>query len=322
MAPIRREVLRYLEEACPGSSIEPLPGDASTRSFYRVRLGAGRTRILMDYGSPFRGETDDMRLSRIFAAAGLPVARIEGASAQAGCLLLEDLGDLSLETALQASWARGAHAEALKLVEQAVELAAAVALHGTPVLAKSDRAAGPALDAERFRFEMDYFLEHYARGFRRQANLPAALQSALHALADAAAESPRRVLCHRDFHSRNLMVTRGHLAMVDIQDARWGPDTYDLASLLYDAYIDLEARDHGHLIERFRAALDPAPPLEEFQARFEIVAAQRMLKALGTFGYQVHVRGRQLYLPAMERTVKRLRQFRGQVLATCLRELL
>ena len=70
--------------------------------------------------------------------------------------------------------------------------------------------------------------------------MPDDLGRALHELADRAAASPRKVLCHRDFHSRNLMLPPDHsLAMVDIQDARWGPDSYDLASILRDAYIEM-----------------------------------------------------------------------------------
>ena len=86
---------------------------------------------------------------------------------------------------------------------------------------------------------MEFFLEHFADRFT-ELKIDSRLPAALTRLADRAAEAPHRVLCHRDFHSRNLMVTEdGSLAMVDIQDARWGPDSYDLASLLRDAYVDI-----------------------------------------------------------------------------------
>ena len=111
------------------------------------------------------------------------------------------------------------------------------------------------------------------------------LRPRLHALADAAAASSAPVLCHRDYHSRNLMVRGdGSLAMVDFQDARWGPDTYDLASLLRDAYVEI---DEG-LVERMVARFGDA---QDLRARFDLVAAERMIKALGTFGYQASVRG-------------------------------
>ena len=119
-----------------------------------------------------------------------------------------------------------------------------------------------------------------------------------------------RVLCHRDYHSRNIMVRAdGTLAMVDIQDARWGPDTYDIASLLRDAYVDLKDEEVDELLRDSTATnLPGAISLDALRARFDIVAAQRMLKALGTFGYQVAVMKRDRYRTAIPRTVERLRR--------------
>jgi aminoglycoside/choline kinase family phosphotransferase len=153
---------------------------------------------------------------------------------------------------------------------------------------------------------MDFFVEHYVRGFRGAESIDEALVASLRQLADVAAASPR-VLCHRDYHARNLMVLRdGELAMVDIQDARWGPDTYDLASLLRDAYVDLDEELVVELCERYRTGLPDPPEPGAFRSRFGIVAAQRMIKALGTFGYQVHRLGRDRYREAIPRTVRRL----------------
>ena len=178
----------------------------------------------------------------------------------------------------------------------------------TPALARVGSTAGPGLDSERFRFEMDFFLEHYARGLRACADLPVDLGLELHALADRAADTPRKVFCHRDFHSRNLMVREGgELFMVDIQDSRWGPDTYDLASLLRDAYVEIDQAWIDPLVESYRTALGSPPPAGEFRARFDLVSAQRMLKALGTFGYQVTQRRASRFLEGIPRTLERLR---------------
>jgi aminoglycoside/choline kinase family phosphotransferase len=297
----RPEIAGYLQASWPKARVSSIAGDASTRRFFRIHTPDGRTRILMDYGQPFRKETDDVRLARIFTDAGLRIAEILDIRGPVGCLLLEDLGDESLEAAIEENRSR-----ARDLLEQAVLLAAAVTDRGTEALARSDRRNGPALDAERFRFEMDFFLEHFAVGFVGRASLPDGLREALHELAKNAADSPRRVLCHRDYHSRNLMrLANGALAMVDIQDARWGPDSYDLASLLRDAYLDVEEEWIDALIERYRSALR-SPPADGFRSRLDRVSAQRMLKALGTFGYQTTVRKSSRYLGAITRTVRRL----------------
>jgi aminoglycoside/choline kinase family phosphotransferase len=155
---------------------------------------------------------------------------------------------------------------------------------------------------------MDFYLEHYVRGLLGHDREPDGLRSALHALADASADSPRRILCHRDFHSRNLLLRNdGSVAMVDIQDARWGPDSYDLASILRDAYLEFPETWIDPLVTLYvdRAAVADS---EDFRARFDIVSCQRMIKALGTFGSLRDSRDADRYLNAIPRTLERLRR--------------
>jgi aminoglycoside/choline kinase family phosphotransferase len=255
----------------------------------------------MDYGSAFRGETDDVRLARIFEGAGLPAARVLDVLPDAGALVLEDLGDDTLETVLK----RG-YPPREALYRSAVALAAKISTQGTQALARSDRAGSPALDEERFVFEMRFFLEHYVGAFLGRRDASRELTGALYELARTVAAHPR-VLCHRDYHSRNIMVrVDGSLAVVDIQDARWGPDTYDLASLLRDAYVEIEEPEVEALIAHYYRELPESADAVAFRTRFELTSAQRMLKALGTFGYQIAVLGRQRYRDAIPRTLRRL----------------
>jgi aminoglycoside/choline kinase family phosphotransferase len=297
----RPETLDFAHRAFPGAELTALAGDASQRRFFRLRLASGETRVLMDYGKAFDGDTDDVVLTAIFREASLPVPAIQIVDGESGCLVLEDLGDRTLFVALEHQ------PRPADLLRGATLLAVDVAVRGTPVLARSSRAADPALDEERFRFEMGFFVENYVERLRGVRQPSDALRSCLNVLARAAAETPTPVLCHRDYHSRNLMVGEdGRLTMVDIQDARRGPDTYDLASLLWDAYIDIPAPLRERLLETYRLAL-PSPPAEAaFRRRFDLVAAQRMIKALGTFGYQIAALGRQRYGEGIPRTLRRL----------------
>jgi len=298
----RPEIDEFVERRFPNSRIVRLAGDASTRRFFRIHVVDGPSRILMDYGKPFEGETDDIRMTRILAGAGLPVAALIEASGPVGCLVLEDLGDRTLHSALEELEGAGQ-----PFLERAVRLAADLGRIGTPALARSERSEGPCLDAERFRFEMDFYLEHYVRGLLGHEREPEGLRSALHALADAAADPPRRILCHRDFHSRNLLVRNdGGVAMVDIQDARWGPDSYDLASLLRDAYLEFPETWVDPLVELY---LNHAEVTDSggFRARLDIVSCQQMIKALGTFGHLRSSRNADRYLNAIPRTLTRLR---------------
>lgn len=300
------EVLARLGTRYEGARIRPLAGDASTRRFYRLFLPGGTTAVVMDYGAPFDGETDDLVLNAVFRDAGLPVATVLDVLPAPGCLVLEDLGDRTFEAELGSIRGDRDLDGVERLYRKAVTLAAAIAHRGTLSLRRSSRAAGPALDEGRFRFEMEFFVTHYVRGLWGKETVPASMEGALASLADAAAASPR-VFCHRDYHSRNLMVLRdGSLSMVDIQDARWGPDTYDIASLLRDAYVDLDDEMARVLLEEYRRLLPAPVEPEAFRERFETVAAQRMIKALGTFGYQVGGLGRTRYAAAIPRTLTRL----------------
>ena len=305
MSTVRPELQSAIDALHPNARIVSLAGDASTRRFHRVYLESGGTRIVMDYGTRFEGETDDVRLARIFERAALPVARVLDVLPEAGALLLEDLGDTTLEIALADADAGRGRARP-ELYRAAVGLAADVARRGTEALSRSERSDGPSLDEDRFRFEMQFFLDHYVVGFLKQPPTTASLGELLFELAGRVATHPR-VMCHRDYHSRNLMVLPDDtLAMVDIQDARWGPDTYDLASLLRDAYVDLEEREVAEYLDLYRTHRGHDESRSAFVSRFHATAAQRMIKALGTFGYQVSRLGRDRYRDAIPRTLERL----------------
>jgi hypothetical protein len=121
------------------------------------------------------------------------------------------------------------------------------------------------------------------------------------------------VLCHRDYHSRNLMLHQGQLYIIDFQDARMGPDTYDLVSLLRDSYVDLPEDEVNDLIAFFLAlrcvpgGTERAGDGNEFRRRFDLMALQRNLKALGTFGFQTISRGNPVYIQYIPRTLTYVR---------------
>src|SRR5215813_5907394 len=119
--------------------------------------------------------------------------------------------------------------------------------------------------------------------------------------------SEPRVLCHRDYHSRNLMLHNGSLYIIDFQDARMGPDTYDLVSLLRDSYVDFTEAQVDALMAFFLALRDGRLPTRsdpaEFRRRFDVMALQRNLKALGTFGFQTTSRQNTVYIQYIPRTL-------------------
>ena len=116
------------------------------------------------------------------------------------------------------------------------------------------------------------------------------------------------MLCHRDYHSRNLMLTGGRLCIIDFQDARMGPDTYDLASLLRDSYVDISGNTLDEFIAYFLALKRVTGEDAEFRRRFDVMAVQRNVKALGTFGYQTTSRANPVYIQYMARTLRYTRE--------------
>jgi aminoglycoside/choline kinase family phosphotransferase len=154
-----------------------------------------------------------------------------------------------------------------------------------------------------------HFLEAY-RGISITTAVRNALDEETLKIAEELAGEPR-VLCHRDYHSRNLMVRDRRLYIIDFQDARMGPDTYDLASLLRDSYIDHRDARVEELIRGYLAMRGPskATPdaFAEYRRRFDLMSVQRNLKALGTFGHQTTSRNNPVYIQYIPRTLNYVR---------------
>jgi aminoglycoside/choline kinase family phosphotransferase len=220
-------------------------------------------------------------------------------------LALEDLGDVTL----QAHVGAGSAAEHAALYDEAVDLIDVFQRRGRDLASDRYLPYGVAFDAAKLTWEFDFFLKHFLEGYRGVLWAPGereALRAELLAIAEELAAEPR-VLCHRDYHSRNLMVHRGRLAIIDFQDARMGPDTYDLASLLRDSYVEIGDALRDRLLVRFLARGEAGADPERFRARFDLMSLQRNLKALGTFGFQTAARQNPVYIQYIPRTLRHVR---------------
>lgn len=294
-----------VEYAGPSAAVDALTGDASDRRYFRVRGQQGSV-VLAVHATPFDPERlSTVDATRLFSAAGLPVPAILSVDRERGVLRLEDLGDLRLQDALataEPARRRGWYREAVGLV-LAIQRASGLATRG------GHQAGRLAFDADKLGLEMAFFLEHYVNGMRRgvlPADLEAELRAELDRLVRWLAARPR-VLTHRDYHARNLMVVprkrpgggaAGSLAIIDHQDARMGPVTYDLASLVYDPYVDLAPAEVDACLDAFVAGADDAYAARRAVAEeLPRMAVQRLLKAIGTYGYQTAVRGTDVYRP-------------------------
>ena len=305
-------VRRLAEEASgPLAALARLPGDASTRIYFRVTTRRGETRVAALHEQPFTpGDFPFLETTDLFDACGVRVPRVLATDGPSGVLLLEDLGDLTLQAWLTAG---GGAPTALAdgLYRQAIDIIVRLQESGTPRLDATTHAGREALDAARFRFELDYFAKHLIAGVRGVRATPAQSAALDRAFDDFCARLDRepRVFCHRDFHSRNLMLPAGPeaaaaLAVIDHQDARFGPDTYDLASLLHDAYVDVPRERLEAMLAYYRERRGVAEPAAALRLRFERVAVQRTLKAAGTFAAQKMLHGRDGYLGYLPRVLR------------------
>jgi aminoglycoside/choline kinase family phosphotransferase len=307
--PVRAIVETFLA-ARRGAGGEPervvaLSGDASTRRYYRV-AGAHGSHVLALYPEPFDPETQSfLKIRSLLELYGLPAPAIVAVDGERGIVLQEDLGDCTLQNALEGC----SDTLAADLYREAVDAL---------VLLQREAARGPrsaecfriAFDIEKLSWELHYFQKHFLEGLRGcdlSVEDRATLSEAFHGLSEQLASWPS-VLCHRDYHSRNLMLHQDRLYWIDFQDARMGPATYDLASLLRDAYVDVPEDLHDELLERFRQTAVPEEARDFFRRRYDLMCVQRNLKALGTFGYMATVRGNTVYLPYIPRTLAHARR--------------
>jgi aminoglycoside/choline kinase family phosphotransferase len=313
---VRPRIDRYLSQtglAAQGAKVVPLTGDASDRRYVRILLRDRPSQVLAVYPQAF--DVDQLpfaNVARLMAAMPVPVPAILGHSNELGILALQDLGDVTLQAHLGAE----TRAEHAALYRQAVTFIARMQQRGRELASDRYLPYGIAFDVEKLSWELQFFVKHFLEAYRGAVLTSGereALIGELLAIAEELAAEPR-VFCHRDYHSRNLMLHDGQLYIIDFQDARLGPDTYDLVSLLRDSYMDFSEREIDELIAFFLALRGVGADRRgadveagTFRRRFDLMALQRNLKALGTFGFQTTARSNPVYIQYIPRTLAYVR---------------
>jgi aminoglycoside/choline kinase family phosphotransferase len=278
------------------SQIIALTPDASTRVYFRIPR-EGATAVAAVYPEPFDPEVHPfIDVTRLCEAAKLPVPSILDVDAGVGIIVQEDLGDNQLRRVFESS----TEDEREAYIERAVQLIADIQAATPLAYERNSIASRLAFDEAKLSWELDYFVEHYFKSYRREHlshGEEAQLRAELNDIASELAARPR-VLCHRDFHSSNLIVdAEDRLRIIDHQDARMGPASYDLVSLLLDrqthvpTLAEIRQRRLFFLEERKNHGLEEIAP-DEFAREFRLMTVQRCLKACGTFSYQTGVCGR------------------------------
>jgi N-acetylmuramate 1-kinase len=286
------------------TTVVPLTGDASDRRYFRVLMKGEKSIVLALHQGPIEfARMPFVAVADLLRQIPLPVPAILHYSDELGVLGLEDLGDVTLQAHLGAA----TPAEHAALYRQAVSFIARMQKRGEALRSDAYPPYQVAFDVDKLTWELEFFVKHYLvayKGAALTAPQREALRAEWSAIVSELADEPR-VLCHRDYHSRNLMLHDESLYIIDFQDARMGPDTYDLVSLLRDSYVDLTGAQVDELIAFFLALRGTRRTGDEaaFRSRFDLMALQRNLKALGTFGYMTTTRNNTVYIQYIPRTL-------------------
>ncbi|MDP8235933.1 MAG: phosphotransferase [Candidatus Erginobacter occultus] len=278
--------------ALSAGGLVPLAGDASQRRFFRVTGPADGPSAVLVVFPEGTGDEEVIRYTgtgHLLREAGLPVPGIYRRTR--GALLVEDCGDELLQEAVRTRAPFPLYREAADLIGEMQNRVPASA------------ALNPPFDEEKFLRELEFFLTHTVSGFFGE-KLTAAEQGEWRKSFSVLAREPLsqpRGFCHRDFHSRNLLLRDGQLRIIDFQDGRAGPWTYDLVSLLEDPYVSLPPGLPEEMKARFLAGRRGVDFSGDFRRGYDMMALQRLLKAAGTFGFQAEKMGKHhyaAYLPA------------------------
>jgi aminoglycoside/choline kinase family phosphotransferase len=287
-------------------TLRPASADASFRRYFRVDGADGASYILMDAPPPQEDVRPFIHVAELFGKTGVSVPRVLAQDAEHGFLLLTDLGATTYLNLLNVDTAH-------KLYLDAIDALVLLQTQSQPdVLPEYDRAL---LLRELQLFPDWYIAKH--RGVTLDDKQQAALQKVFDALLANNLAQPQ-VYVHRDYHSRNLMVLNsGNPGILDFQDAVYGPITYDLVSLLRDAYIQWDEELVLDWAIRYwekarRAGLPVANDIDSFYRDFEFMGLQRHLKVLGIFARLYHRDGKAAYLDDMPLVMEYTRKAAGR----------
>ena len=276
--------------------IIPLTPDASTREYFRIPWER-KTAVAAVYPEPFDADLHPyLDVTRLFLECALPVPEVYAVEGNSGIIVQEDLGDKQLCRAFETV----SDDEREAYLDQAIELIARIQAATSVAFKRQSISSRLAFDEVKLSWELDFFMEHYFGSLRREELKHAEAAELKAELNDIAAElaARPRVLCHRDYHSANLLVDKQQqLRIVDHQDARMGPASYDLVSFLLDrqpcppSLAELRGHRLFFLEQRRLLGLGAIDP-DDFALEFRLMTIQRGLKATGTFSCQTAVYGR------------------------------
>ncbi len=281
----------WLERYGIDAELKPLAGDASLRKYYRIEdpLHSG---IVMDASVQPELVKPFVDIAHRLFEAGVRTPKINAFDLKQGFVFMEDLGSRHFYDAIQTE---GTHYYP-KAIETIVRMQ------------QADTSGLPLYDREFLLFEMGLMKEWYLQrhlGMTLSKDDKVLIETTLESIADVVLEQPQGLFVHRDYHSRNLMFDcKDDIVVIDFQDARVGALTYDLVSLLKDAYVQLPQEEVVHLALYFRDISGVDVDDATFMKWFDFMSLQRHIKILGIFARLALRDGKTGYLNDIPLTLK------------------
>ena len=285
-------------------AITPIEKGGSDRKFYRVRCSSEQTIILVKYDLEREENRHYVQIAEFLAAHEIRAPKIYFHDAIEGLIWIEDLGAKDL-------WSHRGESWPVRRVLYESALDEVAKLHQLPesVCVEMHRHLPAEFNAELYVWEQNYFLENCLGryfGMKETQLIELAALPPLRMIAHNLASRPR-VLVHRDFQSQNIIVRDGQAYLIDFQGMRPGLPQYDLASLLYDPYVDLSAGERDELAQYYCEKQQGSGVTNDFREVLRLCAMQRLMQALGAYGFLGLVKGSDSFLKFIPAALKSLR---------------
>jgi N-acetylmuramate 1-kinase len=280
--------------------ISPIEKGGSDRKFYRVRCSPDQTLILVKYNTEREENRHYVEIARFLDENSIRAPKIYFHDSHEGLIWIEDMGDRDLHSYRDEGWLvrRAFYESALDEVAK---------LHQLPAekISSISHSLPAEFTAVLYRWEQQYFFENcLGRYFKIDSPELAALGDlpALDDIAKRLEGLPRR-LVHRDFQSQNIIIRNGQACLIDFQGMRPGLPQYDLASLLYDPYVALSDAEREELLGYYRHDSRGS----DFTQVLRLCAMQRLMQALGAYGFLGLVKGQTSFLSHIPTAINSLR---------------
>lgn len=302
---LNTEAQNYIKDCLKvESNLRPLTGDAGTRQYFKIENQSTDNNILCAYKKDELTSFDNfLNVGSLFSRHNIKTPLVLHTNKDQGFMILEDLGDLTLEDVFKETKDEVLYFKALDEI---------IKIQGLGF--EDDSVAHTyAFDVEKFNWELNFAVKHLSQLYKLNTkDLNTSLLEKEFTLLSQKLFSLKQVITHRDYHSRNLIYSKGEIFIIDFQDARLGNPFYDLTSLIEDTYTDL-SENLKHKLKTYYIEKSDLNFEDDFNKNYNLQALQRTFKACGSFAYLQNDIGTGRYLQYLKPSLRNLKNYFKEV---------